>query len=362
MKNALQTFHTLDYENKVYSFEDPAFTDSTGARVYRIPTPGSTDTLHYHYRFQTISNKFGFKGLYRGFNYQVYAKSRFYRLTNAVFPSFSEKWRAEVYAGGLVGYVFPDSTQTLDVKAEIQSYNNYLLDAALVYKGFEIGFYNSATPPGLFFQRFSNGVVDYQTHKVNAPVNEKQLSVRFPLALKSFFVAPEMRWASIRNYPYLQDTDLARQSDRDLNLLTLGFNAGYRGKNFETRYQVFFNKSSNNTIYPLPDFIHTLNLEFNFLYAHVLRIYAGADVFLQSRYRALYYSPLVNHFIAVRGQQTGGVPVADLYIKFPISKGRIALNWQFLNKGLGWNGIFTTPGYVGQPGALILKIDWPLFD
>jgi len=362
MKNALQTFHTLDYERKYYSFEDPAFTDSTSALVYRVATPEKADTLHYSYRFHTISNKFGFKGFYRGFNYQVYARSRLYKLTNAYYPSFAEKWHPELYAGGLLGYVFPDSTNTLDVKAEIESYKNYLLDATLVYKGFEIGFYNSAGPAGLFYQKFTNGVVDYNGNKSLDPVNTKHLSVRFPVEWKSFSLVPGASWTSIRNYTFLRDVYEVSQSARDLNLVTVSLNAGYKSRIFEARYKLLFNTTSDGSVYPVPDFIHTANLEFNFLYAHVLRIYSGVDIFLQSKYRGQYYSPLVNHFVAVQGQQVGGVPVMDLYIKFPISKGRIALNWQFVNKGLGWNGVFTTPGYVGQPGALILKIDWPLFD
>lgn len=362
LKNSLQSFHTLDYERKFYSFEDPAFTDSTSALIYRVKAPETIDTLNYHYRFQTISNKFGFKGFYKGFNYQVYAKSRFYKLSNAFFPSFSEKWRPEWYVGGLLGYVFPDSTNTLDVKAEIESYKNYLLDATLFYKGFEIGFYNSATPAGLFYQRFNNGVVDYNRSTALDPVNSKHLTIRFPFALKSFFLVPEARWASIKNYTFLRDVDEVSQSNRDINLLTFALNAGYRSKNLEARYKLFFNTTSDGTVYPVPDLIHTANVEFNFLYARVLRIYTGVDLYLQSKYRAHYYSPLVNHFVAVQSQQVGGVPLMDLYVKFPISKGRIALNWQFMNKGWGWNGVFTTPGYIGQPGALMLKIDWPLFD
>ncbi|MBX2954151.1 MAG: hypothetical protein KF870_16740 [Leadbetterella sp.] len=360
MKNSLQTFHTLDYERKFYSFEDPAFTDSTSALVYRIPAPKAVDTLNYHYRFQTISNKFGFKGLYKGFNYQVYAKARFYKLTNTFYPSFAEKWQPEFFAGGLLGYVFPDSTNTLDVKAEIGSYKNYLLDATLFYKGFEIGFYNSATPAGLFYQKFSNGVINYKS-KLD-PVNSKHLSVRFPLPYRAFSLVPEARWASIKNYTFLKDVDEVGQSDRDINLFTLALNAGFHSKNFDARYKLFFNTTSDATVYPIPKQIHTANLEFNFLYAHVLRIYTGVDMYLNSRYHANYYSPLVNHFIAVQRQETGGVALVDLYIKFPISKGRIALNWQFMNKGWTWKGVFTTPGYVGQPGALMIKIDWPLFD
>ena len=363
MKNSLQTFHTLDYERKFYSFQDPAFTDSTSAAVYRVPAPETLDTLGYHYRFHTVSTKFGFKGFYKGFNYQVYAKGRLYKLTNTFYSSFSEKWgEPELFAGGLLGYVFPDSTNTLDVKAEIGGHKNYLLDATLFYKGFEVGFYNSATPAGLFYQRFTNGIVNYGSSEALDPVNAKHLSVRFPLTWKAFSLVPEARWTSIKNYTFLRDVNQVSQSDRDLNLLTFAVNAGYQGRNFQARYKLYFNTSSNESVYPVPDVIHTANLEFNFLYARVLRIYTGLDLFLQSKYQAQYYSPLVNHFIAVQGQNTGGVPLADLYIKFPISKGRIALNWQFMNRIFGWNGVFTTPGYVGQPTGLILKIDWPLFD
>jgi hypothetical protein len=360
LKNSIQAFHILDYERKTYGFFDPAFTDSTSAMVYGIPAPAEVDTLNYHYRLQSISNRIGFKGYFKGFNYQVYAKSRFYKLNNSGFPTSTLNWKPEFYLGGLLGYVFPDSTNTLDLRAEMESPKNYLLDATLFYKGFEIGFYNAARPAGLFYQRFQNGILQYRNDLESE--NAKLLSVKLPVNVGSFGFVPELRWSSVKNYTYLATVPEVAQKKSDLNIIHIGGQMAYRSKNFEGTYRIFYNSSSDKEVYPVPQFTHHANLEFNFLYAKVLRIYTGLDIYLQSKYQGLYYSPLVNQFIAKQGQETGGVPIADLYLKFPISKGRIALNWQFLNKGWGWNGVFTTPGYVGQPGALLIKIDWPLFD
>lgn len=360
LKNSLQTFHILDYERKTYGFFDPLFTDSTSALVYGIKAPIQEDTLNYHNRFISLSNSLGFKGSYQGFNYQVYAKSRLYKLNSPVYPAMAVAWKPEFYLGGMVGYVFPDSTNSLDVNAEIESHKNYKFDATLFYKGFEIGFYNAARPAGLFYQRFQNRAIQYRGEL--DPENAKLFSVKLPLRYRRYFLQPELRWSSIKNYTYLPSVDKVAQLEDDLNLFNLGLTVGYTGKNFDARYRVYYNASSNEKVYAVPQLLHTANFEFNFLYAKVLRIYTGVDLFYSSSYSGQYYAPLVNQFIAKAGQKVGGVPLADIYVKFPISKGRISLNWQFINKGLGWNGVFTTPGYVGQPGALMIKIDWPLFD
>jgi hypothetical protein len=360
LKNSIQTFHILDFERKTYGFFDPLFTDSTSAALYGIQAPATEDTLNFHNRLITLSNSVGFKGTYKGFNYQVYAKSRLYKLNSPVYPAMGLAWKPEFYLGGMVGYVFPDSTNTLDISAEVESHKNYKFDATLFYKGFEIGFYNAARPAGLFYQRFQNRAIQFR-NDLN-PENAKIFSVKLPLQLGRYFLQPEARWSSIKNYTYLPWVDQVAQLDADLNLFNLGATLGYSGKNFDARYRILYNTSSHEPVYAVPRLLHTANVEFNFLYAKVLRIYTGLDVFYSTSYYGQYYSPLVNQFLAQLGQKTGGVPLADVYIKFPISKGRISLNWQFINKGLGWNGVFTTPGYIGQPGALMIKIDWPLFD
>lgn len=363
MKNSLQTFHILDFERKYYSFSDPTFADSLKAQVYRIATQASIDTLAYSYRFNTLSNKFGVKGIYKGFNYQAYGRHRIYKLNNEFFKSYSTPWQNEFYVGGLAGYVFPDSTNTLDLKAEFSPVlGTYLFDATLFYKGFEVGFYNASRPAGLFYQRFDNGLFNFSNRNLK-DINSRNLSVKFPISYKSFMFVPQAQWTSISNHVYLKDVNQVQQAESGINLLNLNLDVRYFSKNFSTRYQFIFNSSNNESVYPIPKHIQFANFEFNFLYAKVLRIYTGFDFYFKSKYTPNNYSPLTTQFIAVQNQEVGGVPVLDWYIKFPLSKGRIALNWNYINKRLfGNNGFYTTPTYLNQGGSLMIKVDWPLFD
>lgn len=362
MKNALQTFHILDYERKFYGFSDNSFKANLAAGGYGDLPASTLDTLAYNYRFQSLSNKFGFKGLYKGINYQAYARFRQYSLTNHYYREYSEKWTNEIYLGGLLGYVFKDSTNTLDVRAELSPDKGfYSLDATMFYKGFEFGFFNSSSPAGLFYSNFKNGVIDFSKNEKLKLVNSRHFEVKFPLHYQSFRFVPQARWTSISNYTYLNSISTVDQLNSGLNLLSLNGTLEYTGKNFTTRYQYFFNTLSDTEAYPIPKHIHNANLEFNFMYAKVLRIYLGTDIYFKSKYAAHSYSPLLNQFYK-NNFTVGGVPVMDLYVKFPISKGRIALNYTYLNKMFGPNGFFTTPKYLNNPSSLMIKLDWPLFD
>jgi hypothetical protein len=364
MKNALQTFHVLDYERKFYGFADNSFKTNYESGAYGVLPASTMDTLAFHYRFQSLSNKFGFKGFYKGVNYQAYARFRQYNLTNDFHSGYSQNWTNEIYVGGLLGYVFKDSTNTLDVKAELSPNPDkglfYRLDATLFYKGFEFSFFNSSSPAGLFYSNFQNGVLDFTKNEELSLINSRHFEVKFPVSYRRLRLIPEARWTGISNYTYLNSVSTVEQLS-DLNLLSLNGTVEYEGKNFSASYQYFFNTSSDRIAYPIPKHIHTTNLEWNFLYAKVLRIYLGTDIFFKSGYYANSYSPLLNQFYR-NNHLVGGVPVMDLYVKFPISKGRIALNYTYFNKMFGPNGVFTTPKYLTNPSSLMIKVDWPLFD
>ncbi len=371
LKNSLQTFHVLDYERKYYSFTDNNFVTEANAPAYLILPTADQDTLFYSYRFHSISNKVGFKGIYKGVNYQAYARYRMYQLTNAYVPEFSKKWTPEFFVGGLLGYVFPDSTNTLDVKAEI-SHDKYLLDATMFYKGFEIGFYNSSLPVGLFYSNFSNNYLNFNLNPQNFKnINSSHLTGKFPIAYRNFKFIPEARFSNITNYTYMPRVDSVEQYNRSIALMTLKLDAIFKYKNIALTYGFYFNKSSQPDVYAVPKYIHYLNFDYSLLYAKILHINTGFDFYYKSNYWGDNYSPLTAQFHREKRQIVGGVPVLDFYLKFPFSKGRFSISYTYVNKliggfadiaNFGKKGHFTTPRYLGSPNALMIKIDWPLFD
>lgn len=372
LKSSIQAFHILDFQHEVNVFQDAAFNNPNNAEVYGIKPMEEIDTLLNVYKLNAISNKVGFKGIINGVNYQAYARFRMYNLTNKFFDGFTSPWSPELFVGGLLGYVFKDSTNTLHANLELSTPQKYFLDARLFFKGFDVSAYNVAKRPGLFYQSFDNRVINVnQPGKDLKSENIKHLSVKLPLKLNKLSINPEVSWSQIENHTYLNEAFKTVQNEDGIHLFALGGELTYKGRNIHLKHRYLFNNTSNRTVYPLPKHMHHTNVEFDFLYAKVLRIYTGLDLYYKSKYRALSYSPLLGQFY-VDPESTGvpSVPTLDAYVKFPISKGRISLNYHYLNKGVGFmdvlnfgkNGYFTTPGYLGQNSNFTIKIDWPLFD
>jgi hypothetical protein len=108
--------------------------------------------------------------------------------------------------------------------------------------------------------------------------------------------------------------------------------------------------------------INFTNIEFNFTYAKVLKIYVGSDVFFKSKYTADAYSPLLNQFYLQDDFQVWGVATIDPYMSFQVNKVRLAFKLGHANQGLPYQGFYTSPYYLATPRAFMFKVDWPIFD
>jgi hypothetical protein len=362
LKNGFQVFHVLDYEHKKHTFVDPAFAQNSLQASYNIDNISiDSDSLVQNFTFGVLSNKVGFKGRYKGFNYLLHARQRFYRLDNRFSERFTTKLKSETFLGGSMGYYFKDSSNFLNADAEFSaSLQNFLLNAKLSFKGLEGTFYQSVIPVGLFYDNFDNGVLGWRNNLKG--LSTTHINAGYNLKFKSFNFRPEIANTLLGNYVYLDQNLNPIQTETIINITNLILNVGINKAKFRATNQFIVNIQNAKDIYKLPTVINYTHLESNFTYAKVLKIYFGADVFFKSKYTADAYSPLLNQFYLQDDFKVWGVATVDPYISFQINKVRLAFKLIHANQGLRYEGFYTSPYYLAMPRSFVLKVDWPIFD
>lgn len=362
LKNGFQVFHVLDFEHQKHIFVDPDFVTNSIQTSYNIkPQTIESDSLVQNFEFNVLSNKIGFKGRYKGFNYLLHGRQRFYRLDNKFSEKFKTNLKSEIFLGGSLGYYFKDSSNFLNADAEFSAnLKNFLLNSKLSFKGLDGTFYQSVIPVGLFFDNFDNGVLSW--NNAFKGLSTTHLKAGYNLKYKSLNFRPELANTILGNYVYLNQNLQPIQTDTIINITNLILNVGLNRTNFRFSNQFILNIHNAKNIYKLPTLINFTNVETNFTYAKVLKLYIGIDVFFKSKYTADAYSPLLNQFYLQDDFKVWGVATVDPYLSFQINKVRLAFKLGHANQGLRYQGFYTTPYYLAVPRSFTFKVDWPLFD
>jgi hypothetical protein len=362
LKNGFQVFHTLDYEHQKHIYVDPNFGENSLQTSYNIDTTIlANDSLVQNFTFSVLSNKVGFKGRYKGFNYLVHARQRLYRLDNKFSETFTTNLKSETFVGGSLGYYFKDSSNFLNADAEFSAnLKNFLLNTKLSFKGLRGTFYQSVIPAGLFFDNFDNGILRWNNNFKG--ISTTHINGTYDLNYKSLNIRPEIANTLLGNYVYLDQTLKPVQTETIINITNLILNVGINKSRFKVSNQFILNILNAKKIYKLPTVVNYTNIEGNLTYAKVLKIYIGADIFYKSKYTADAYSPLLNQFYLQDDFKVWGTATVDPYLSFQINKVRLAFKLIHANQGLPYQGFYTTPYYLAMPRSFALKVDWPLFD
>lgn len=362
LKNGFQVFHVLDYEHQKHIFVDPDFAQNSTQKSYNIAGIDlQNDSLVQNFSFGVLSNKVGFKGRYKGFNYLLHGRQRFYRLDNKFSKVFKTDLKSETFLGGSLGYYFKDSSNYLNTDAEFSAnLKNFLLNAKLSFKGLEGTFYQSVIPVGLFYDNFDNGILNWKNNFKG--LSTTHLKAGFNLNYKGINIKPEVANTLLGNYIYLDQKLKPIQTTTIINITNLILNIGINRERFRASNQFILNIHNAKDIYKLPTTINYTNLEVNFTYAKVLKLYLGSDIFFKSKYTADAYSPLLNQFYLQDDFKVWGVATVDPYLSFQINKVRLAFKLLHANQGFRYQGFYTTPYYLAIPRSLAIKVEWPLFD
>lgn len=367
LSNGFQVYHILDFQKRTDYYQHNTFkTDTTidGKNFYgQLVTPKDTllpDTLSLAYRYRLIENKFGIKGIYRGFAYRLHLRHRLYNLNTNFGDDFRLKFQNEVLAGAWANYFFPDSAKRAYAEFEIGTSGNYKLKAEYIGPRLNGGLIQLSTPAYILDERFMSAAYNWRNAFKNQFSNTFYASTA--IQLNRFRFLPSAYYSFIKNYIYYDTEAQAQQSSIDVNILRASLGIEYRWKRLLLANQIHLGYTPEKNLVRMPTIANNTTISYEFVYAKRLHINAGAEIYYRTAYYADNYMPLTRQFYLQNDRKAWGYPVVDIFANMKISKVRIFLKFAHVNQGFPDTGYFVGSVYPGMRRTFMIGANWPLFD
>lgn len=163
---------------------------------------------------------------------------------------------------------------------------------------------------------------------------------------------------------YRNAIDVAQCGD-NIQVFTARLNQDFKLGILHLDNEVVYQKSSDNTVLPLPDLSLYHNLYIQFKIAKVLSMQLGADVRFFTKYTAPDYAPALGQFVQQNQADKvdiGGYPFVNVYMNAHLKRTRFYVMMYHVNQGLGDSNYFLAPHYPVNPRTLQLGLSWNFFD
>lgn len=362
LTNGFQVYHILDYQKRRDLYTDVRFGESSSSNYFVTPK-NVTDTLSMDLRYNLFENKFGIKGIYKGFAYRTYLRQRFYTMKSDSGNYLPNRLNTETLVGGWANYFFPDSVRRVYAEAEIGAINtlgNLRLQAEYLSPRIKAGVSFLRVPPNILDEKFTS--IAYDWNKTLAKTFTTNLYASTSLKKGNFVLQPSAYNSLITNFIYYDKQGQVRQDSSAINVLRIGLGVEYRWKRLLISNQSYYTANSDENRLPTPKLTNNTTIAYEFIYAKVLRINAGVEIYYRSAYFANNYMPLTRQFFLQDGQKVWGTPVADVFADLKINKVRLFLKFAHVNQGFPSNGYYVSSTYPGLRRTFFLGVNWPLFD
>lgn len=406
LAQGFQVYHVLDYKRSIDIFSD---SDLTNARkygfynnyyydsAYKVPTLTKVNTLlysDYFYNpnstkqevlFRQFENKFGIKGRYQGFNYRAHYRMRLVnmeekhdiRRLNILKESLwidstangsSKHRRFENFVGLWLAYYLKDSTQRVTAEFEYKlslNKNDFKLKGELISKWFTAGYLTTFTQPTFLQQYYNSNHLRWDNRDFRL-VNSNTVYGQINVNTKGVRLSPRLDYHLINNYFYYDTAAVARQYTSAFSVVRVGGDAEWRPGKFQFLAQTYYTLVSNEDVLRIPRFFANFRASFDFVYAKVLFLQAGAEIHYKSTYFADDYMPLTQQFHLQNRLKTEGVVYTELFLNARINRVRLFVKManaaQGTYQGALNPGYFSTPFYPVVGRSLGFGVNWPLFD
>ena len=171
---------------------------------------------------------------------------------------------------------------------------------------------------------------------------------------------------NINNYTYFNQSALPEQNGGNIQVLSATLKQDFRLGVFHLDNEVTWQKTSNETVLPLPQ----LSLYHNFyilakLAKKVLTVQLGADVRYFTKYNAPAYAPGVQQFHLQPTDdlvEIGGYPIVNVYANLHLKRTRIFAMMYHVNAGMGSANSFLVPHYPINPRLFKIGVSWNFYD
>ena len=163
---------------------------------------------------------------------------------------------------------------------------------------------------------------------------------------------------------YLNAINVAQCTD-NIQVFTARLNQDFKLGILHLDNEVTYQKSSDNTVLPLPDLSLYHNLYIQFKIAKVLSMQLGADMRFFTKYTAPDYAPALGQFVQQNQAdkvEIGGYPFVNVYLNAHLKRTRFYVMMYHVNQGTGDSNYFLAPHYPINPRTFQLGLSWNFFD
>ncbi|MFS2583335.1 putative porin [Bacteroides uniformis] len=171
---------------------------------------------------------------------------------------------------------------------------------------------------------------------------------------------------NIKNYTYFNQSALPEQNGGNIQVLSAMLKQDFRLGIFHLDNEVTWQKTSNETVLPLPQlsFYHNFYILAK-LAKKVLTVQLGADVRYFTKYNAPAYAPGVQQFHLQPTDdlvEIGGYPIVNVYANLHLKRTRIFAMMYHVNAGMGSANSFLVPHYPINPRLFKIGVSWNFYD
>ena len=159
---------------------------------------------------------------------------------------------------------------------------------------------------------------------------------------------------NIQNYVFFNSLSLPQQYGGNVQVLSARLNQLLKFGILHWDNTLYYQKSSNESILPLPQFTIYSNLYLKFIAFKVLKLQIGVDCDYYTSYNALDYQPATMTF-HVQGDdkvKVGNYPLINAYITARLYRTRFYILWSHVNQGMLSKNSFVLPHYPMKPRRL----------
>lgn len=155
---------------------------------------------------------------------------------------------------------------------------------------------------------------------------------------------------NLQNYVYFNSAGLPVQEGSIIQVFSAILDQKFRVGILNWDNELAYQKTSNSSVIPLPEFSVSSNLYLLFRLFDVLHIQFGVDCHYYTRYYSEAYQPATQSFHVQDKIKIGNYPLMDVYANMRLKKVRFYVMLSHVNQGLfGGNNYFSLPHYPLNP-------------
>ncbi|MCH5226839.1 MAG: putative porin [Muribaculaceae bacterium] len=178
--------------------------------------------------------------------------------------------------------------------------------------------------------------------------------LKIPWTKTTFSVGVE----NLQNYVYFNYLSLPQQYGGNVQVFSASATQELKLGILHWNNTVYYQKTSNSDILPLPELTIYSNLFIKFIAFKVLKLQVGVDCDYYTAYKSLNYQPatMTFHVQGDNPRYVGNYPYINVYVNARLYKTRFYIQYSHLNQGWFSSNSFLMPYYPMNPRRLELGL------